>query len=51
MALDDNSLKMLKRELEQMQPRQKLYELVKAEMKKRGHWKQLPRGRAFPKKR
>lgn len=28
-----------------MKPRQKLYELVKAEVKRRGHWKNLPRGR------
>ena len=30
--------------LAKMQPRQKLYELVKAEVKRRGRWKYRPRG-------
>jgi len=34
----------LQRALQLMQPRQKLYEIVKAEMKRRGHWKNKPRG-------
>lgn len=35
--------------LEQMQPRQKLYEIVKAEMIKRGRWRLAPRGIPFQK--
>jgi hypothetical protein len=34
----------LERELHKMQPRQKLYELIKAEMKRRGRWKNKNRG-------
>lgn len=34
--------------LEKMQPRQRLYKIVKAEVKKRGHWKQLPRNKGNP---
>lgn len=30
-----------------MQPRSKLYELIKAEMQARGHWKAAARGAAF----
>ena len=50
MALDNNSLRLIEQELRAMNPRQKLFELVKAEMKRRGHWKLLPRGRAFKRK-
>jgi hypothetical protein len=39
----------LEKELATMQPRQKLYELVKKEMQKRGHWKGAPRGTSFKK--
>ena len=42
--LTPDSLKMLEKELAKMKPRQRLFEIVKAEMQKRGHWKQLPRG-------
>ena len=34
----------LEQALQHMQPRQKIYELVKREMKLRGHWKNKPRG-------
>jgi hypothetical protein len=34
----------LEKELAKMQPRQRLYEIVKSEMEKRGRWKKLPRG-------
>lgn len=34
----------LERALAEMQQRQRLYELVKKEMIKRGHWKYLKRG-------
>lgn len=34
----------LERALREMQPRQKLFELVKREVKQRGHWKAKPRG-------
>jgi hypothetical protein len=34
----------LEQALKDMRPRQRLYELVKAEMKRRGHWKNLARG-------
>jgi hypothetical protein len=30
-----------------MKPRQQLYELVKQEMKQRGHWKAKPRGQQY----
>jgi hypothetical protein len=39
----------LKEELAKMKPRQKLYELVKAEMIKRDRWKSSPRGAGFRK--
>lgn len=41
----------LKRALHTMQPRQQLYELIKAEMKRRGRWKNLDRGAKPPKDR
>lgn len=43
-------LKELERELQTMQPRQKLYELVKAEVERRGHWKAKPRGKPMQSK-
>jgi hypothetical protein len=36
----------LRFELGKMKPRSKLYEIVKSEVKKRGHWKQRPRKRS-----
>ena len=39
----------LARELRKMKPRQRLYELVKAEMKARGRWKPAPKGKPFQK--
>lgn len=33
----------LREALAEMKPRSKLYEIVKSEVKKRGHWKQRPR--------
>ena len=42
MALDYDELE---QKLAKMKPRQRLYELVKQEMVKRGHWKQLPRNK------
>jgi hypothetical protein len=39
----------LQRALQSMQPRQKLYELIKAEMKRRGRWKNANRGAEPPK--
>jgi hypothetical protein len=41
----------LEAELQKMQPRQKLYELIKAEMKRRGRWKVKDRGAAPPAKK
>jgi hypothetical protein len=41
----------LEQALKEMQPRQKLYELVRAEMVKRGRWKTAPRGIGFQKGR
>jgi hypothetical protein len=38
----------LQQALSDMQPRQKLYEMVKAEMKRRGRWKNKDRGAAPP---
>lgn len=35
--------------LRRMKPRQKLYNLVRAEMLKRGRWKSAPRGKPFSK--
>lgn len=37
----------LTKELERMKPRQRLYELIKLEMVKRGRWKIAGRGRPF----
>jgi hypothetical protein len=34
----------LERELKKMKPRSKLFELIKSEMKIRGHWKNRVRG-------
>lgn len=51
MALDSKSLKLIELELAQMKPRQRLFEIVKAELKRRGHWKYLPRGKSFTSKR
>lgn len=39
----------LEKALKEMQPRQRLFELVKAEMKRRGHWKNKPRGNPMQK--
>lgn len=47
MALSNESLKLIEYELSVMKPRQALFEIVKAEMKKRNHWKYLPRGKSF----
>jgi hypothetical protein len=41
--------KKLEKELKNMSVRSKLYGLVKAEMTKRGNWKQRPRGTGFKK--
>lgn len=35
--------------LREMKPQQKLYELIKTEMKRRGHWKHKSRGKVFEK--
>lgn len=35
--------------LAHMNKRMKLFMIVRAEMERRGHWKQLPRGKAFGK--
>lgn len=35
----------LEKALADMKPRQRLYEIVKAEMVKRGRWKNAPRGK------
>jgi hypothetical protein len=43
------TLKELEIALRLMQPRQQLYELVKNEVKRRGHWRGKPRGRLFNK--
>jgi hypothetical protein len=40
-------LKELEEALKVMQPRQQLYELIKAEMVRRGRWKLKPRGKSF----
>lgn len=40
-------LEELERALAKMQPRQKLYELIKKELKSRGRWKNKPRGRPY----
>ena len=34
----------LEQALKDMKPRQRLFELVKQQMKRRGHWKPKPRG-------
>jgi hypothetical protein len=39
----------VEQELKKMKPRQRLYELVKNEMKRRGHWKPKARGIVFTK--
>lgn len=40
-------LRELKQALQNMKPRQKLYELVKTEMKRQGRWKTASRGKPF----
>ncbi len=42
-------LEQLAKELEKMSHRSLIYSIVKAEMEKRGRWKQAPRGKAFKK--
>jgi hypothetical protein len=37
-------------EIRHMTPRQKLYKILRKELKKLNHWKDNPRGRPFPKK-
>jgi len=37
---------LLEQMLEKMKPRQKLYEVVRRVLRKQGHWKNLPRGKA-----
>lgn len=39
----------LEQELKNMKPRQRLYELIKTEMVKRGRWKPKPKGKPFEK--
>ena len=38
----------LEQQLKLMKPRQRLFELVKKELKSRGHWKALKRGKPHP---
>ena len=45
MAIDYNELE---RALSEMNPRQRLFALVKKEMVKRGHWRNKPRGKPNP---
>jgi protein associated with RNAse G/E len=45
MAIDYNELE---QKLKEMQPRQRLYEMVKKEVTRRGHWKNSPRGKVTP---
>jgi len=45
MNLDDATLEKLQEILTVMQPRCKAYEMIKAELKSRGRWKNLPRGK------
>lgn len=42
---DDEDLIILERALRDMKPHHKLFKLIKAEMKRRGHWKNLKRGK------
>lgn len=42
-------LKQLEKELSKMSTRSLIYGVVKAEMIKRGRWKQAPRGKSFKK--
>lgn len=37
----------LEQALRDMNERQKLFTIIKAEMQRRGHWKNLPRGKAI----
>lgn len=39
--------KLIKHLLETMTYKDKLYKLIKAEMKRRGNWQNAPRGKAF----
>jgi hypothetical protein len=41
----------IEKALADMRERHKLYALVKAEMKRRGHWRNKPRGASWPKGR
>ena len=41
----------LQKALEEMTPRQNIFRLIKAEMLKRGHWKNKDRGAAPPQNR
>lgn len=41
--------KLLEHMLKNMTTSSKLYQLIKAEMVRRGHWKNKPRGKAFTK--
>lgn len=49
--LNPLELERVRQELEQMKPRSQLYELIKEEMKKRGRWKNRPRGATFSAKK
>jgi hypothetical protein len=42
MAIDYNELE---QKLKETKPRQRLFEIVKKEMQRRGHWKGKPRGK------
>jgi hypothetical protein len=42
-------LRELEEELRQMKPHSPIYKLVKAELQRRGHWKNKPRGKSFTK--
>ena len=43
----DMNYQELEQELKKMSKRSTLFKLIKQEMKARGHWKPLPRGKAF----
>lgn len=47
MRLKEADMKQLERLMRDMSERSKLYFLIKKEMERRGHWKQLPRGMSF----
>lgn len=46
MRLDSKTTEELRKMLRDMSPRSTLFKIVKDEMKRRGHFKQLPRGKA-----